>query len=338
LAGGAGASAAGAAAPASVGAGIGDVLTLASESAPADATAAGGSGLGSVIGGVTPGGSLIPDSGGLTAAGAAATGGGAVDAGPIGGGLGSASTGGTLSGAVGGGTPAAGGSALASGGSTLGGATTGLAGTPATGPANVIGGTAATNALNAANPIQAALNGVGQTLAPAGSFLKSNASWLLPAGALGYDALKSEQGLGNIPGYNQLNTEAGQLASQGSQLQNYLQTGTLPPGVSQSLNQAATAATASIKSQYAARGMSGSSAEAADLANVQSTVAGQGAQIAIQLLNQGVSESNLSATLYGQIMNANITQDNQLGTALTAFASAAAKPTVTLNQTASTSS
>jgi hypothetical protein len=310
---GAGASAAGAAAPASVGAGVGDVLTLTSESAPADATAALDQG-GTLAGAVGSGSGTVP----------------AIGENALAGGAGSASTGGTLGGAVGGGSALTGGSSLASGGSTLAGATNGVAATTPGTLGSVIGGPEATSAIGANS-------GLSGALSSAGSFLKGNASWLLPAGTLGYDALKSTQGLGNIPGYNQLNTEAGQLASQGSQLQGYLQTGTLPPGVSQSLNQAATAATASIKSQYAARGMSGSSAEAADLANVQNTVAGQGAQIALQLLNTGVNESNLSSELYGKIMQANITQDNQLGTALTAFASAAAKPTVTLNQTSSTS-
>jgi hypothetical protein len=176
--------------------------------------------------------------------------------------------------------------------------------------------------------------GAGGALGGIGHFLGNNASWLLPAGLVGYEGLKSAEGLGNIPGYNQLNAEAGQLASQGSQLQNYLQTGTLPPGVQQSLQQAGQAATASIKSQYASRGMSGSSAEAQDLANVQNQLASQGSQIALQLLDTGVSESNLSAQLYGQIMNANLQSDNQLGSALTTLAAGAARPTVTVNQAA----
>jgi hypothetical protein len=102
------------------------------------------------------------------------------------------------------------------------------------------------------------------------------------------------------------------------------------------LNNAGAAAQAAIRSQYASRGMSGSSAEATDLANVQSTIAGQGAQIAQQLLQTGVSESNLSAQLYQSIMSANLQQDAQLGTALSTLAGAAARPTVTVNQSGTT--
>ena len=80
--------------------------------------------------------------------------------------------------------------------------------------------------------------------------------------------------------------------------------------------------------------MSGSSAEAADIANVQNTLASQGAQIATQLLDTGISESNLSAQLYSQIMGANLQSDQQLGNALTTLAAGAARPTVTVNQAA----
>jgi hypothetical protein len=165
-----------------------------------------------------------------------------------------------------------------------------------------------------------------------GSLLGKNASWLLPAAVLGYDALKSSQGLGNIPGYNNLTSTANQLGTQGAQLASYLQSGTLPPGVQGSLNQAGAAAVATIKSRYAAMGGSGSSAEAEDIANVQQTIAGQGAQIAQQLLTTGINESNLSASIYQQIMNANIQSDQQLGNALTTLAGAAARPTISINQ------
>lgn len=203
------------------------------------------------------------------------------------------------------------------------GAPTATGGAVSGGVGSVIGGVSPSGSL---------LPGAANVSGGVGSFLGSNANWLLPAAVLGYDALKSNQGLGNIPGYNQLSGEAGQLASQGQQLASYLQSGTLPPGVQTSLNQAATAAQATIKSQYAARGMSGSSAEATDLANVQNTIVSQGANIATQLLQTGISEQNLSAQLYSQILNANLQNDNQLGQALTTLASGAARPTITVNQ------
>ena len=77
--------------------------------------------------------------------------------------------------------------------------------------------------------------------------------------------------------------------------------------------------------------MSGSSAEATDLANAQQTVNSQGTQIAMQLLQQGVNETNLSSQLYAQIMSANLQNDNQLGNALTTLAAGAARPTIAVN-------
>jgi hypothetical protein len=71
------------------------------------------------------------------------------------------------------------------------------------------------------------------------------------------------------------------------------------------------------------------------LANVDNTVVSQGANIATQLLNTGVSEAGLSSQIYGQILNTNLSQDNQLSGALSSLASASVRPTVTLNSTTS---
>jgi len=150
----------------------------------------------------------------------------------------------------------------------------------------------------------------------------------LAAATLGYDALKG----GTTPkGLNAISGEATQLGAQSTQLESYLTTGTLPPGVQTSLNQAAAAAQASIRSQYASRGLSGSSAEATDLANVQNTIASQGATIAQNLLTTGVNEAGLASQLYSQIMQQSLQSDQQLGTALSTLAGAAARPTITLN-------
>lgn len=181
----------------------------------------------------------------------------------------------------------------------------------------------------------AAGGGIGNALQGAGNFLSRN-QWLLPAATIGYDALKSGQGLGNVPGYSQLNAQAGQLGAQATQLEGYLASGTLPPGVQTSLDQAGKAAIATIKSQYASRGMSGSSAEAQDISNAHNTIASQGADIATKLLQTGISESGLSSQLYTQILNANLTSDNQLGQALGTLAGAAARPTIQVNQPTAT--
>lgn len=303
-----------------------------------------------LLGGGAPSGGANPVSGGPGASAASIAAPSSID------------SGGTLAGATNGLAPSSGalggGDALAAGGGDasgfpvppippaggappLAGATAGLSaggGAPSGGVGSVIGGPAATQALAGTGGTNAGITG-GNSISDflsnpsgggLGKALSSNANWLLPAALLGYEGLKSSQGLGNIPGYNQISQEAGNLQTQAGQLGSYLQTGTLPPGVQASLDQAAKSAEATIRSQYAARGMSGSSAEAADLASAQNTVATQGSQIAMQLLQTGISEGNLSSQLYSEIMNANIQSDSQLGTALATLAGAAARPTVTL--------
>jgi hypothetical protein len=110
---------------------------------------------------------------------------------------------------------------------------------------------------------------------------------------------------------------------------------------------------ATIRAQHANRGESGSSAEAEDLANVDSQAVSAGTTIATQLLQQGatmvgtgVSEEatggelqtstdlatgtmdlnaeSLAQQIYTQIMNTSLQQDAQLGSAIGNFASALA--------------
>lgn len=176
-------------------------------------------------------------------------------------------------------------------------------------------------------------NSIGNLLAhpgldTLGTALSSNANILLPGALLGYEAIKGNQ---TPPGLNAISGEANQLNAQSQQLQSYLTSGTLPPGVSTALSQAAKQAEATIRSQYASRGMSGSSAEQADLANVQNTIVSQGASIAQNLLTTGVQEAGLAANLYAQIMQTSLQQDQQLGNAITSLASASVSPRITLS-------
>ena len=117
----------------------------------------------------------------------------------------------------------------------------------------------------------------------------------------------------------QLQSQAAAMANQGAQLENYLTSGTLPPGVQSGLTQAYNSAAATIRSQYAQRGQTGSSAEMQDLANLSSTTVAQGAQIATNLLRQGVSESEFSAQLYSQLMQASMQQDAALSKSIADF-------------------
>ena len=178
--------------------------------------------------------------------------------------------------------------------------------------------------------------GAGGASAPgwgdaAKSFLKDYGSVLGPgvSGAgLVANLIKGNQ---PMPGENALKSQAAQFASQGQTLQSYLTNGTLPPGVATSLHSAGEAAKASIRSQYAARGMTGSDAEARDLANVDTSIVTQGASIASDLLSKGVQESGLSAQLYQTIMNAATQQDAQLGKAISGFAQSLVPRNVTIS-------
>lgn len=125
-------------------------------------------------------------------------------------------------------------------------------------------------------------------------------------------------------GYNELSSEAGQLSNQGAQLQTYLDSGTLPLGAQAGISQATDAAKAAIKSQYASRGMSGSSAEQQDLAAVDSRAQSQGFEMAMNLLQQGVSEQGLATGIYQNLMTTQLKQDEDLTKAFTQFGSAIA--------------
>ena len=127
-----------------------------------------------------------------------------------------------------------------------------------------------------------------------------------------------------IPYADQLSSEAANLQAQGNLLSSYIQNGTLPPGEQTALNQAAAAAKAKIRSDYASRGQSGSSAETQDLNNVDLQIQTQGFQIAQQLLASGIQETGLSNDIYNQLIQATSSQDKSLGDAITNFAVASA--------------
>lgn len=151
-----------------------------------------------------------------------------------------------------------------------------------------------------------------------GGFIKDN-PWAIPAAAIGYEALK---GTSPLPGQSQIEANAAKLNQQGASLQNYFQSGTLPPGVQSGINSASEAAKASIRSSYASRGMSGSSAEQQDIAAVGERAATQGSQIALSLLQQGVSETGMANQLYLELMGSALQQDQALGSALATFSAA----------------
>lgn len=151
--------------------------------------------------------------------------------------------------------------------------------------------------------------------------LKANPGAAISAGGIGLDLLKGNK---ELEGERQLKGEANQLATQGNQLQNYLQSGTLPPGLQAGVHQASEAAKATIRSQYARQGLSGSSAEQQALSQVDINAQAQGAQMAMQLLSTGISETGMASQLYQNLLNEALKQDQTLSSAIGNFASAAA--------------
>ena len=112
------------------------------------------------------------------------------------------------------------------------------------------------------------------------------------------------------------------MGAQANQLESYLTTGTLPPGVQTAITAATQQAVTAIKAKYASAGQSGSSAEATDIAAAQESAVTQGTQIALTLMQQGVNDANLSSQLYGEIMQTATSQDQALGSAIGTFAAA----------------
>jgi hypothetical protein len=131
-----------------------------------------------------------------------------------------------------------------------------------------------------------------------------------------------------------LESQAQQAASAGQNLQSYLPNGTLPPGAQAGIDQAKNSAKAAIRSKYASMGMSGSSSEQQELSAVDSNAQAQGEQLALQLLNSGIQESQLSSQLYQNILNGQLEQDKNLSSAIGNFASSVAggaKSPITVN-------
>ena len=154
-----------------------------------------------------------------------------------------------------------------------------------------------------------------------GSFLKDYGSLGLAGAGLAYNMLKGNE---PVPYSAQLESQAAQLQAQGAQLQGYLTSGTLPPGMDAALQSAHNAAAAAIRSRYASMGMSGSSAEMNDLSNLAYTTVSQGATIASQLLQTGVSEQQFASGMYQNLMAQSVAQDTAMSNAMAGFTNAMA--------------
>ena len=154
------------------------------------------------------------------------------------------------------------------------------------------------------------------------NYLAKNPSMLLSGAGLLGNLLMGQQQQPKFQ--NQLSAEAQYMQAQGQQLASYLASGNLPPGVQAQLNSAHEAAIASIRSQHARQGTSGSSMEAQDLQRINEAVVSQGASIATQLLQAGISEQQMAVGIYNNLMNASLAQDQRMSQAISGFTNALA--------------
>ena len=161
--------------------------------------------------------------------------------------------------------------------------------------------------------------GFSDVLGKAGGYLEKNPGTVLSALSLGKSILGGQQ---QPTAMKNLGNFANAQGAQSQQLESYLQNGTLPPGTQEQIDLATRNAEATIRSRYAGMGQSGSSAEANDIANARLQAAGQGQQIAVNLLQQGISEANLSGQLFAEIMNLQNQQNSQVSSAIGNFANA----------------
>lgn len=198
---------------------------------------------------------------------------------------------------------------------------------------SVVGGGAVSNGGIPGVTYGSSTSGTFDPSAIAGGASRSAAPWwkpftspasILAGGGLALDAAKSLGLGGNPPGYNQINTLAGNAAQNSQQLESYLQSGTLPPGMQAAANQASADAEATIKSRYASMGMSGSSAEAQDIQNMRTRMAGQTSDLARQLFATGANEAQMSGQLYQYLMNYQVQQDQALSQGITNMVTALA--------------
>lgn len=126
----------------------------------------------------------------------------------------------------------------------------------------------------------------------------------------------------NLEGVQELRDQAGQLTAQGQQLQSYLNSGQLPPGAKAALDQATAGAKAAIRSKYASLNQSGSTAERAELNDVDLRAAAQGFGIASSLLQTGVNQSGLASNIYANLLKIDQQQNAATGQAIANFATA----------------
>jgi hypothetical protein len=122
----------------------------------------------------------------------------------------------------------------------------------------------------------------------------------------------------------------GMLTGQAGQNLSYINTGALPAGAQSTIDNAANAQKAQVRSAFASMGVPpGSTAEAQELGAVEANKATQTLDMQQKLLQSGVAEANVGGS-YGTLVNeqdlalmrAQIAQNDQLNAAIANFAKA----------------
>lgn len=170
--------------------------------------------------------------------------------------------------------------------------------------------------------------------------VSSNPLSFLGAAGMAYNAYNANQAMKDIPSLSQiapqLRQQAASLNAQGQQLASYLTSGSLPPGLQASLDQATKSAKATIISNFASRGMSTdptkNSALASELAAVDAQAVVSTAQIGQNLMQTGINETQLSSGLYTTLANIDNAAQQRIQQSIANFAAALAPSKgVTLN-------
>lgn len=145
-----------------------------------------------------------------------------------------------------------------------------------------------------------ALGGVTSALGGAAGISKGLGA--LGAGATALSSMGGASGQDN-PWQEQAVTQmAGQEAQQGQQLMSYLFTGNLPPGMESKFKMQQAGKEAAVKSDYAARGQMGSTAERQDMGNISDQIMAARSDIAMKLFEAGQQENQHAMSVYGDLL------------------------------------
>lgn len=202
----------------------------------------------------------------------------------------------------------------------------------------------ATTGIDASLPdsVTSALNGSagagagGSQAAGSGGFLNkllSDPKSLASMGLLGYSLLNANKTPPEVQSLKNLAGQEGAIATEEGKIGQGGQMGLLGASGDAMLNQQLQSQQAAIRSRYAAMGMSGSSAEQADLAGAaQSSLAERfalGQNVAQTGLTAAQQATGVQSQLLQQIMQQETAQGSELGDILAQFAGLAVKPQTT---------